>query len=58
VSGVLMMFFQQVSGVNFVPTNLAASALCSSVTCCISVIDRIGRVNAWVVSLCDIHWDR
>jgi MFS family permease len=63
VIGVLMMFFQQVSGVNAVLTNLgviltnragpalAASAQCFSVVCCISVIDRIGRVNTWAVSL-------
>jgi MFS family permease len=61
--GVLMMFFQQVSGINAVLTNLstilvskagpalAASSQCFAVVCCIVVIDRIGRMNAWAVSL-------
>jgi MFS family permease len=63
VIGVMMMFFQQVSGVNAVLSNLgailttragpalAASSQCFSVACCISMIDRIGRLNAWAVSL-------
>jgi MFS family permease len=61
--GIMMMVFQQVSGVNAVLTNLgailvsrsgpamAASAQCFAVVCCITFIDKIGRVNAWAVSL-------
>jgi MFS family permease len=61
--GIMMMVFQQVSGVNAVLTNLgailvsrsgpamAASAQCFAVACCITFIDKIGRVNAWAVSL-------
>jgi MFS family permease len=61
--GLMMMFFQQVSGVNAVLTNLAsivtsrsgpalaASAQCVAVVACVSVIDRIGRTAAWAVSL-------
>jgi MFS family permease len=61
--GVAMMFFQQVSGINAVLTNLrtlldskygpalAASAQCLAAVCCISLIDRLGRRVAWCISL-------
>jgi MFS family permease len=61
--GIGLMFFQQVSGINAVLTNLAsllnskygpalaASAQCIAVVCCISLIDRLGRKVAWCVSL-------
>lgn len=59
----LLMFFQQVSGINAVLTNLgsilasrfgptfAASAQCIAVFVCITVVDSIGRMKAWAISL-------
>ena len=63
IIGILLMFFQQFSGINAVLTNLgtiitskagptiAASAQCFSCIICISLIDKIGRVAAWAISL-------
>ncbi|KAH0791453.1 major facilitator superfamily transporter [Histomonas meleagridis] len=63
IIGILLMFFQQFSGINAVLTNLgsiitsksgstiAASAQCFSCIICIFLIDKIGRVKAWALSL-------
>jgi MFS family permease len=63
VVGLVLMAVQQASGINAVLVNLsqilavkegpalAASAQCFAVVCCIGAIERIGRINAWFVSL-------
>ncbi|OHT17294.1 major facilitator superfamily transporter [Tritrichomonas foetus] len=63
IMGIMMMFFQQFSGINAVLSNLgtliasrtgptfAASAQCISCLLCITVIEIIGRKATWMISL-------
>ena len=63
IIGIMMMVFQQFSGINAVLSNLAsivvakagptlaASAQCFSCLLCISVIEKIGRRKTWMISL-------
>lgn len=63
IIGIMMMVFQQFSGINAVLSNLAsivvakagptmaASAQCFSCLLCISVIEKIGRKKTWMISL-------
>lgn len=63
IIGIMMMIFQQFSGINAVLSNLAtivtakegptlaASAQCFSCLLCISVIEKIGRRKTWMISL-------
>lgn len=63
ILGVMMMFFQQFSGINAVLSNLgrivvsksgpacAASSQCFSCLLCISIIEKLGRNKTWQISL-------
>lgn len=63
IIGIMMMVFQQFSGINAVLSNLAsivvakagptlaASSQCFSCLLCISVIEKIGRRKTWMISL-------